>query len=84
VFGSFSAGALPAVPQNFADPAGAGCLKTNPAGSGDDEAVQQAGRHDLARALAPRYVHANRREKGQLLDEFCAIIGYTASTRWCC
>jgi hypothetical protein len=42
-------------------------------GGDDDEAVQQASRHDLARALAPRYVHASRREKGQLLDEFCAI-----------
>jgi hypothetical protein len=39
--------------------------------------VQQASRHDLARALAPRYVHASRREKGELLDEFCAITGYT-------
>jgi hypothetical protein len=39
--------------------------------------VQQASRHDLARALAPRYAHASRREKGQLLDEFCAITGYT-------
>jgi Integrase core domain len=65
------------VPQNSADPAGVVCLKKNPTGSGDDEAVQQASRHDLARALAPRYVHASRREKGQLLDEFCAITGYT-------
>jgi hypothetical protein len=65
------------VPQNFAGPGGAGCLKTNPTGSDDDEAVQQASRHDLARALAPRYMHASRREKGQLLDEFCAITGYT-------
>jgi hypothetical protein len=31
----------------------------------------------LARALAPRYVHASRREKAHLLDEFCAITGYT-------
>jgi hypothetical protein len=65
------------MPHNFADPAGAVCLKTNPTGGDDDEAVQQASRHDLARALAPRYVHASRREKGQLLDEFCAITGYT-------
>jgi hypothetical protein len=65
------------LPQNFADPAGEVCLKTNPTGGNDDEAVQQASRHDLARALAPRYVHANRREKGQILDEFCAITGYT-------
>jgi hypothetical protein len=53
------------------------CLTTNPTGGDDDEAVQQASRHDLARALAPRYVHASRREKGQLLGEFCAITGYT-------
>jgi len=66
-----------ALPQNFADPAGEVYLKTNPTGGDDDEAVQQASRHDLARALAPRYVHASRREKGQLLDEFCAITGYT-------
>jgi hypothetical protein len=39
--------------------------------------VQQASRHDLARALAPRDVHASRREKGQLLDELCALTGYT-------
>ncbi len=65
------------MPQNFADPGEALCLKKNPTGSGDDEAVQQASRHDLARALAPRYVHASGREKGQLLDELCAITGYT-------
>ena len=65
------------MPQNFADPAGVVCLKTNPTGGDDDERVQQASRHDLARALAPRYVHASRREKGQLLDEFCALTGYT-------
>ena len=65
------------LPQNLADPAGVVCLKTNPTGSNDDERVQQASRHDLARALAPRYTHASRRQKGQLLDEFCAITGYT-------
>ena len=65
------------MPQNLVDRAEAVCLKTNPTGGNDDEAVQQASRHDLARALAPRYVHASRREKGELLDEFCAITGYT-------
>jgi hypothetical protein len=39
--------------------------------------LQRASRHELARALAPRYVHATRREKGRILDEFCAITGYT-------
>jgi hypothetical protein len=66
-----------ALPQNLADPDEGFCLKTNPTGCDDDEAVQQASRHDLARALAPRYKHASRRDKGQLLDEFCAITGYT-------
>jgi hypothetical protein len=72
-----SAPARPALPQNFADPAEGFCLKTDPTGGNDDEAVQQASRHDLARGLAPRYVHASRREKGQLLNEFCAVTGYT-------
>jgi hypothetical protein len=66
-----------ALPHNFADPAGQVCVKTNPTGGNDDERVQQASRHDLARALAPRYAHASRREKGQILDEFCALSGYT-------
>jgi hypothetical protein len=61
----------------LADPAEGFCLKKNPTGGDDDEAVQQASRHDLPRALAPRYAHASKREKGQLLDEFCAITGYT-------
>ena len=39
--------------------------------------MHQASRFDLARALAPCYAHASRREKGQLLDEFCAVTGYT-------
>lgn len=37
--------------------------------------MQQASRHALA--LAPRYSHASRHEKGQLLDEFCVTTGYT-------
>ena len=65
------------MPQNFVDPAGQVCLKTNPTGGNDDERVQQASRHDLARALAPRYAHASRRQKRQILDEFCAITGLT-------
>jgi hypothetical protein len=69
--------AASALPQNFADPAGGSCLKTNPTGADDDERVQQASRHDLRRALEPRYARARRREKSQLLDEFCAITGYS-------
>jgi hypothetical protein len=65
------------LPQNLSDPAGEVCLKKHPTGGEDDEAVQQASRYDLARALAPRYGHASKREKGQLLDEFCAISGYS-------
>ena len=69
--------------QNFADPGGGVCLKTIPTGGNDDERVQQASRHDLARALAPRYAHASRREKGELLDDFCEITGYTRKhARW--
>jgi len=48
-----------------------------PAGTDDDGGVQQASRFDLARALRPRYAHASRDEKGQLLDEFCELTGYT-------
>ena len=69
------------LPQNFADPGGGVCVKTIPTGGHDDERVQQASRHDLARALAPRYAHASRREKGQLLDDFSEITEYT---RWSC
>jgi hypothetical protein len=43
--------------------------------------MQQASRHDLARAFAPRYARAGRREKSQLLDEFCALTGYTRLQR---
>jgi hypothetical protein len=46
------------------------CLKTNPTGGDDDEAVQQATRHDLARALASRYARASRREKGHSWTSF--------------
>jgi hypothetical protein len=69
--------ALRELPQKFPDPAGAVCLTKNPTEGDDDGRVQQASRFDLARALAPRYAHASRREKGQLLDEFCAVTGYT-------
>jgi len=52
--------------------------KTNPTEGDDDEGVQQASRHDLARASAPRYAHSSRTCEGQLLDEFCAITGKPA------
>lgn len=69
------------MPENFPDPGSSVCLKTNPTGADDDEAVQQVSRHDLARALGPRYVRASRREKHQLLDEFCALAGLHAEAR---
>ena len=39
--------------------------------------VQRASRHDLVRALAPRYAHVGKAEKGQILDEVCQLTGYT-------
>ena len=39
--------------------------------------VQRASRYDLVRALAPRYAHVGKREKGQVLDEVCQLTGYT-------
>ena len=39
--------------------------------------VQRASRHDLVRALAPRYGHVSKSEKGQILDQVCEVTGYT-------
>jgi hypothetical protein len=39
--------------------------------------VQRASRHDLVRALAPRYRHVSKHEKGQILDQVCEVTGYT-------
>ena len=39
--------------------------------------MQRASRHDLVRALAPRYAHVGKREKGQILDQVCQVTGYT-------
>ena len=36
-----------------------------------------ASRHDLVRALAPRYGHASKHEKSQILDQVCEVTGYT-------
>ena len=36
-------------------------------------------RHELAAEVTPRYLGANRKEKGRILDEFCAASGYS---RW--
>jgi hypothetical protein len=39
--------------------------------------VQRASRHDVVRALAPRYAHVSKREKGQILDQLCEVTGPT-------
>src|SRR5262249_34707199 len=65
--------------QNLPDPAGGSCLKTNPTGADNDEAVQQASRHDLARALAPRYTRASSREK-----RASSCMSSVHSPAWCC
>ena len=39
--------------------------------------MQRASRHDLVRALAPRYGHVSKSEKGQILDQVCEVTGYT-------
>ncbi len=39
--------------------------------------MQRASRHDLVRALAPRYGHVSKCEKSQILDQVCEVTGYT-------
>jgi hypothetical protein len=39
--------------------------------------VQRASRHDLVRALAPRYAHVGKGEKSQILDQLCDVTKYT-------
>ena len=39
--------------------------------------MQRASRRDLVRALAPRYGHVSKSEKGQILDQVCEVTGYT-------
>jgi hypothetical protein len=43
----------------------------------DATRVQRASRYDLVRALAPRYVHVGKAEKGQILYQVCQLTGYT-------
>jgi hypothetical protein len=38
--------------------------------------VKKESKQDLAKALHPRYLRANRKEKGRLLDEFVEVTGY--------
>src|SRR5438477_1472801 len=65
-----------ALPQKFADGNEAFAADKNPT-EGEVGEVQRASRYDLVRALAPRYAHVGKREKGQLLDEVCQLTGYT-------
>ena len=65
-----------ALPQGFADQTDAFASATNPT-EGEVGEVQRASRHDLVRALAPRYGHVSKHEKGQILDQVCEVTGYT-------
>src|SRR5206468_1356573 len=71
---SISSGALP---QKFADRNEVVASAKNPTEGEVGEAVQRASRHDLVRALAPRYGHVGKSEKGQILDQVCEVTGYT-------
>src|ERR1700716_238555 len=64
------------LPQKFADRNEAFASAKNPT-EGEVGEVQRASRHDLLRALAPRYVHVGKSEKGQILDQVCEVTGYT-------
>src|ERR1051326_6960922 len=66
-----------ALPQKFADRNEAFASAKNPTEGEVGEAVQRASRHDLVRALAPRYGHASKSEKGQILDQVCEATGYS-------
>ncbi len=61
----------------MADRTGTFASDKNPTEGEVGEAVQRASRHDLVRALAPRYGHVSKREKGQILDQVCEVTGYT-------
>src|ERR1051326_8078308 len=65
-----------ALPQKFADRNEAFASAKNPT-EGEVGEVQRASRHDLVRALAPRYGHVSKQEKGQILDQVCEVTGYT-------
>ena len=65
-----------ALPQKFADRNEAFASAKNPT-EGEVGEVQRASRHDLVRALAPRYGHVSKHEKSQILDQVCEVTGYT-------
>ena len=64
------------MPQKFADRNEVVASAKNPT-EGEVGEVQRASRHDLVRALAPRYGHVSKSEKGQILDQVCEVTGYT-------
>src|SRR5206468_4292933 len=75
----FHTGAPPrclALPQKFADRNEAFASDNNPT-EGEVGGVQRASRHDLVRALAPRYAHVGKRDKSQIMDQVCEVTGYT-------
>ena len=65
-----------ALPQKFADRNDAFASDKNPT-EGEVGEVQRASRHDLVRALAPRYAHVAKGEKSRILDQVCQVTGYT-------
>lgn len=66
-----------ALPQKLADRNDAFASAKNPTEGEVGEAVQRASRHDLVRALAPRYGHVGKHDKGLILDQVCDVTGYT-------
>src|SRR5205085_9458463 len=65
-----------ALPQRFADRNEVVASDKNPT-EGEVGEVQRASRHDLVRALAPRYGHVAKGEKSQILNQLCGVTGYT-------
>jgi hypothetical protein len=64
------------LPQKSGDRNEAFASANNPT-EGEVGEVQRASRHDLVRALAPRYAHVGKGEKSQILDQVCQVTGYT-------
>jgi hypothetical protein len=69
-------GAALALPQKFADRNEAFASDKNPT-EGEVGEVQRASRHDLVRALGPRYAHMGKRENSHILNKVCEVTGYT-------
>src|SRR5450432_2592034 len=65
------------LPHEKSDRSGWDASDKNPTEGEVGSEVQRASRHDLVRALAGRYAHVGKVEKGQMLDEVCRLTGYT-------